>query len=120
MPHSLINPRIIYEFPNCIQVPFFNSPDEIAKGIEKVLKEEFGLVSDSYTYKNVVYEKVSSNGKFVSCVSCDTGTLYHFALDVEEHCNGFDLVPRELFLNNGIMFIWDNLREIDNVKFDFN
>ena len=119
MANQLLNIKTSYKFPEYIDVA--NIPDTLLleKGIKSVMLEEFGVVGEVELVREVSDDKVSSGGKFTSVVCLDTGDLHFFALDVREKDVGFDLIPKVMYFSDAIVFRWESIREVSDVKFDF-
>lgn len=119
MANQLLNIRNSYKFPEYIDVA--NVPDTLLleKGIRSVMLEEFGVVGEIEFVKKISDDKVSSDGKFTSVVCLDTGNLHLYALDVENKEVGFDLIPKQMYFSDAIVFRWATIKEISDVKFEF-
>ena len=84
-----------------------------------MLCEEFGIVGEVENIEKIFDNKVSSNGKFTSVICLDTGDLHLYALDVENKEVGFELIPKVMYFSDAIVYRWKNIKEIDDVGFDF-
>lgn len=118
--HQLLSPRMLYEFPEYLDNLNTIPPIEnLITSISKVFSEEFSILCELDYYEEIFSKEVSSHGKFISCLCLETGTLYHYCLDVKRHQNGFDLIPKSKYFNHVLVFRWKSVMEIDNAKFYF-
>jgi len=119
MANQLLNIRNSYKFPEYIDAIYPPDTRSMEYGIRHVLHEEFGIEGEIDCIEKISDQKVSSNGIFTSVVCLDTGDLHLYALDVKNKEVGFDLIPKVMYFSDAIVYRWKNIKEIDNVKFDF-
>ena len=119
MASQLLNVRNSYKFPEYIDVKNIPDTRSMEYGIRQVLHEEFGIEGEIDCIEKISDQKVSSNGIFTSVVCLDTGDLHLYALDVENKEVGFELIPKVMYFSDAIVYRWKNIKEIDNVGFDF-
>tara|TARA_B100001996_G_scaffold375514_1_gene355545 strand:+ start:69 stop:431 length:363 start_codon:yes stop_codon:yes gene_type:complete len=119
MANQLLNIRNSYKFPEYIDIKNIPDTRSIEYGIKKILFEEFGVTGDVDSVEKIFDNKISSDGQFTSVVCLDTGDLHLYALDVEKKEVGFELIPKVMYFSDAIVHRWNNIMEIDNVKFDF-
>ena len=88
----------------------FKSKKGLGRGLSSLIGDDDVKISDN---------KISSNGKFTSVICLDTGDLHLYALDVENKEVGFELIPKVMYFSDAIVYRWKNIKEIDDVRFDF-
>lgn len=115
----ILNPRETYIFPEYVNVPYTGDYEQLCKGIEEVLKNEFNAKIEYAEVRELEDEDVCSDGQFTAVVSTVTGTLYIYCWEVHGCSHEFKLKPVTKHIQRGIMYRLINVRDIENAKHYF-
>ncbi|BCV00278.1 MAG: hypothetical protein CM15mV34_0520 [Caudoviricetes sp.] len=112
----ILDPRETYIFPEYVNVPYTGDYEQLCKGIEEVLKNEFNAKIEYAEVRELEDEDVCSDGQFTAVVSTVTGTLYIYCWEVQGCSHEFKLKPVTKHIQRGIMYRLINVRDIENAK----